>query len=338
MTLETRELRAFTVLAAELHFRKASDLLFISQPALTRQIQHLEEKIGGALFSRTRRKVVLSEAGRALLPRAGQLLRDLDEAVNCVREVTQGRAGCLRIGFGIASICDILPRAILRFRKGHPRVELQMRDMSTASQIACLLRDEIDVGLVRISAAPAEANGFPLFRERLVVAAPPAFPYNARHGLPGLADAPFIILPPSVSRTFHEHVFTVCRKAGFVPRVVQEAGEMFTILNLVRSGVGVSLVPRAASRMNVPGVVYYELRGSEAEWQIGPIWRKTTPKLALIRAFCEALQAVTDRRPPTKDSGVGRRGVKLADPLARLRAKNPGQTRARGVKDVSARV
>jgi len=133
MYLETGELRAFLVLASELHFRKASERLFIFQPALSRQIQRLEETTGGALFARTRRKVALTEAGRLLLPRTERLLRDGEEALKRVKEATEGRAGTLCIGFGIASICDTRPRAILRFRKLHPHAELHMRDMSTPS-------------------------------------------------------------------------------------------------------------------------------------------------------------------------------------------------------------
>ncbi len=293
MCLEIVELRAFTVLASELHFRKASERLFMSQPALSRLIQRLEGRIGGALFARTRRKVALTAAGRALLPRAEQLMRDSSETLHRVREVTEGRAGTLRIGFGIASVCDVLPRALLRFRKAYPGAQLYLRDMSTASQIECLLRGDIDLGIVRMSAMPPGTEGFPLFSERLIVAVPRSFPYNVRRGLAGLADAPFVILPPAVSTTFHDHVLAVCRRAGFTPRVVQDAGEVFTILNLVRAGLGVSLIPRSASRMNVPGICYHELRDAAAAWQIGPVWNKTTDKLPLISNFCAALRAVS---------------------------------------------
>lgn len=296
MYLETGELGAFLVLASELHFRRASERMFMSQPALSRQIQRLEEKTGGPLFARTRRKVALTEAGRLLLPRAERLLRDAEEALTRVKEATEGRAGTLRIGFGIASVCDTLPRAILRFRKLHPHAELHMRDMSTPSQITALLGSEIDLGIVRFPVSSRELEGFPLFRERLVLAAPRSFPYNPRLGLAALAAAPFIALARSVSTTFHNHVLAVCRHAGFTPQVVQEASEIFTILNLVRAGLGVSLIPRAASRMNVPGVRYAELRGDEAEWRIGPVWSKASEKLPLISRFCDTLRAVVDER------------------------------------------
>lgn len=296
MYLEVADLRAFTVLASELHFRKASERLFLSQPALSRLVQRLEEQVGGRLFVRTRRKVLLTEAGRVLLPQAERLVRDSGEALSRTRDVVQGRAGTLRVGFGIASVCDILPGAIRRFRRAHPDVGLYLRDMSTMAQVTSIVRGDLDLGVVRLSALPAELDGTPLISERLMLVVPRSFAYNSRRGLAGLEKAPFVILPPSVSPTFHEHVLSLCAGAGFRPNVVQEAGEMFTILNLVRAGIGVSLVPRSASRMKVPGVEYHELRNPDANWEIGPAWSRNTEKLPLIMRFCEHLRAECERR------------------------------------------
>ena len=139
MYLEPEELRSFLVLAEELHFRRASQRLFVSQPALSKQIQRLEEKVGGPLFARTRRKVALTEAARVLIPLAQRLLQQSAASFHLAREAAQGRAGTLRIGFGIATVSEILPRTILRFRRAYQHVELQMRDMSTPSQISELL-------------------------------------------------------------------------------------------------------------------------------------------------------------------------------------------------------
>src|SRR5882757_4077596 len=130
MDVEFSDLHAFVVLAGELHFRKASERLFLSQPALSKKIQRLEEKLKGALFVRSRRKVALTDAGRSFLPKAAQLLKDAEDAVREAQATIEGRAGTLRIGFGIASVTDILPRTILRFRKLNPDVELQLREMA----------------------------------------------------------------------------------------------------------------------------------------------------------------------------------------------------------------
>src|SRR5215471_8164061 len=104
MNLEFSELQAFVALAGELHFRKASERLFLSQPALSKKIHRLEEKLMGALFVRSRRRVALTDAGRSFLPKAAALLQDAEDAQRETEAALAGRTGTLRIGFGIASL------------------------------------------------------------------------------------------------------------------------------------------------------------------------------------------------------------------------------------------
>jgi DNA-binding transcriptional LysR family regulator len=292
MDLELSELRAFTVLARELHFRKASEQLFLSQPALTKKIQRLEEKIGGPLLVRSRRRVSLTEAGRVLLPTAAELLRDAESAVAETKAAVEGRAGTLRIGFGIASVSEILPRTILRFRQLYPQVELQMRDMSSPSQLAALLDGRLDVGLLRMPVANSELSSVPLFREHLVLAAPFALSHSLKRGLSAFRNRPFIFLPRSVSETFHDHAIDLCQRAGFRPQIVQEASEMFTVLNLVRAGLGVSLVPSSAVRLRVPAVRFRDLHMKEALWTIGIAWNRSSEKQSLISHFVAAVRGI----------------------------------------------
>lgn len=295
MYLDSGELHSFLILAEELHFRRASARLFLSQPALSKQIQRLEEKVGGPLFARTRRKVALTEAARVLVPLAQRLLQHSAASFHRVREAAQGRAGTLRIGFGIATVSEILPRTILRFRRAYQHVELQMRDMSTPLQIAELLEEKLDIGIVRLPIAHTELESRPLFRERLVAATPPSISYRTKEGLATLRDRPFILQPRSESETFHDHVMAVCQHAGFTPRVVQEASETFTILNFVRAGLGVALVPSSALRMHVPGIRFHELRMPEAEWRIGLAWNKLSEKKELISRFSQTITSVVRR-------------------------------------------
>jgi len=303
MYLEIDELHSFVVLASELHFGRASKRLFVSQPALSKQIRRLEEKVGGAVFTRTRRKVEITEAGRVLLSGAESVLRNAEATLSLARDAAEGRAGTLRIGFGIASVSEILPRTILRFRKTYSQVELKMRDMSTPAQIAALVEGNIDIGIVRLPIAHTELDSLPLFREQLVVVTSGALPYNARHGLAALRNQPFVFFPRSTSATLHDHVLGLCRRAGFSPTIVQEANELFTILNLVRAGLGVSLVPSAARRMGVPGVRFHELGMPEAKWRIGIAWNRLSDKAELISRFVATMRSVVRREKVSAISG-----------------------------------
>lgn len=294
MNLEFSELRAFVVLAGELHFRKASEQLFLSQPAFSKKIQRLEEKLKGALFVRSRRKVVLTDAGKRFRPKATKLLQDAEDALRETQATMEGRAGTLRIGFGIASVSEILPRTILRFRRLYPEVELQMREMPSPSQVSSLIESRLDVGILRMPVTNRKLIGVPLYSEHLVLATPAGMPYRPKDGINGFRNTGFIFVSPSVSKVFHDRVLSLCLRAGFTPRVVQEANEILTILHFVRAGVGVSLVPRSAVRLKVPGVRFHELGWKEPLWRIGIAWNRSSEKLLLISGLVKVVQAVVD--------------------------------------------
>jgi DNA-binding transcriptional LysR family regulator len=292
MNLEFSELQAFVVLAGELHFRKASERLFLSQPALSKKIQRLEEKLKGALFVRSRRRVALTDAGKSFLPKAAKLLQDAEDALRETQAAVEGRVGTLRIGFGIASLPEILPRTILRFRKLYPEVELQMREMPSSSQVSSLIESRLDAGILRMPVTDRKLMCVPLFSEHLVLATPADVRYRPKEGISGFRDSGFICVSPSVSKTFHDRVLSLCLRAGFTPRVVQEANEILTMLHFVRAGVGISLVPRSAQRLKVPGVRFHELGWKEPLWRIGIAWNRNSEKLPLVSLLVKVVQAV----------------------------------------------
>jgi DNA-binding transcriptional LysR family regulator len=292
MNLEFSELQAFVVLAGELHFRKASERLFLSQPALSKKIQRLEEKLKGALFVRSRRRVALTDAGKSFLPKAAKLLQDAEDALRETQAAAEGRIGTLRIGFGIASLPEIVPLTILRFRKLYPEVELQMREMSSPSQVSSLIEGRLDAGILRMPVTERKLMCVPLFSEHLVLATPADVRYRPKGGINGFRDSGFICVSPSVSKTFHDRVLSLCLRAGFTPRVVQEANEILTMLHFVRAGMGVSLVPRSAQRLKVPGVRFHELGWKEPLWRIGMAWNRNSEKLPLIWCFVKVVRAV----------------------------------------------
>jgi DNA-binding transcriptional LysR family regulator len=311
MNLDLYELKSFSVLARELHFRRSAEHLSMSQPALSKQIRRLEGKVGGALFARTRRRVTLTEAGRVLLPFADRLLKESESALATARDASKGCAGTLRIGFGLATVSDILPKTILRFSRKYPSVKLQMCDMSTPSQLTALFEETLDLGILRLPIASPELETLPLIRERLILAVPESVDYGRRDRLSNLRDSPFVLISRSASATFHDHAVSVCRCAGFTPTIVQEANETFTVLNFVRAGFGVSLVQSAATRMQVPGVRFHELRMRESEWAIGLAWKRSCEKRDLILKFVETIRTVVRTSPlPTRNTRASRRPAK----------------------------
>ena len=283
MAIELSELRSFVVLADHLHFGQAAEALHVSQPALTKQIQRLEDKVTGPLLIRGYRRVSLTPAGEILRDRARTLLRDAEIAEQMARLAVNGKAGLLRIGFGIASLAAGLPEILTRFRQHFPEVQVAMRDMSTPGQIEALERGDIDVGFVRLPVERPDLVTLPVLEEMLVAAVPRGMSY--RKGLSSLRNESFVVISRGVSTSFFDHLVQTCRAAGFSPRIVQEVNELFTVLNLVQAGVGVSLVPRSANLMRVPHVRLLDTGVAEAKWKIGLAWRKRDESDSLVRNF-----------------------------------------------------
>ena len=291
MDLQPTELRALVTLAEQRHFGRTADLLHVTQPALTKQIKRLEDKVGGALVVRGYRDVRLTEAGQLLLARARVVLQESTAALEAAQRAVRGQLGLLRIGFGIASLQTLLPDVLRRFRAAYPDVEIQLREMVTADQVAALIRGQIEIGFVRLPVSDARIETRPILHERLVVALSGRTPWRARVGLASLAREPFITIARSTSASYHDHVIAVCHEAGFAPRIAQETSELFTMLMLVRAGMGVALAPRSATLRTPPDVRFHPLTTPTAAWDIGLAWSTTRAKEPALQAFVEVATA-----------------------------------------------
>ncbi|GGA77042.1 transcriptional regulator [Edaphobacter acidisoli] len=285
MSMELDDLRSFLILSEQLHFRRAAEMLHVSQPALSKQIRRLEDRMGGQLLIRRSRGLHLTAAGQVLLQHARHIIEDAESAERVTRLALKGEAGTLRVGFGVAVLARGLPNLMMRFRKRYPNVDLSVRNMSTSDQTQELCERKIDVGFVRLPIRAEEIATIPIVKERLMVVLSEQSAYDARKGLAGLRNAPFIIPCRADSASFYDHVFRTCRAAGFMPTVVQETDVFFTALNLVRAGLGVSIAPSAVQLMRVPQIRFAETRVPEGEWNIGIAWNRRNARSVLVKNF-----------------------------------------------------
>ncbi len=290
--VDTSELRSLVVLAEQRHFGRAAEILCVSQPALTKRVQRLEQKVGGPLLLRGYRDVRLTEPGRILVERARALLRETGLALDASRRAVAGEAGLLRIGFGAASVARLLPEILLRLRRAHPGVQIAMRDMASPAQIEALRREEIDLGFVRMPVTDPQLEALPALHERLVAAVGPRSAWRDADGLRSLAREPFVLCSRAVSTSYYDHVGALCRAAGFAPRIVTETNDIFSQLHLVRAGIAVALVPSAAASMRVPGVRFKAIRLPQARWDIALVWRREREPPPLVHAFVRVAREV----------------------------------------------
>ncbi len=291
--MELRHLRYFVAVAEELHFGRAADLLGISQPPLSQQIQALEQELGVRLFERSNRHVALTDAGRLFLEETRQTLAQVSKSVDVVRRAEQGEIGELQIGFtASAPFVSIIPRAVFAFRQAFPAVHLDLQEMTSRQVSQALLEKKLQIGMIRPLELPAELDAVELLREPLVALLHAGHPLAGEQdqglALAELANEPFVFFPRSYGSGLYGQLFNLARQAGFSPRITQEAHEALTIIGLVAAGLGVSVLPASFRRIRIDGVVFRTLTDTDATTAVWLVKRRQE-RSPLAQAFIDLL-------------------------------------------------
>ena len=280
MDIEARLWRSFATVAEELHYGRAAERLHITQPALSRQIRDLERALGVTLFDRTSRRVVLSQAGRAVLGQARRALAESDRAVRLARLAAHGDWGELAIAVLPAVALGLLPAIVRAYRDAHPAIGVTISENFDNEQLAALTAGRIDAGFLRAAAAPPGLYLETLLTEP-VLAALPAGHRLARHGrlaLSELAGEPFVLFPRHRSVLAYDEFIAACRAAGFSPDIVQEASGI-SALGLVAAGLGVTVVAASYQALSLDGVRFVPIAGHQLTLQVA--WAASSTNTAL---------------------------------------------------------
>lgn len=288
--MELRHLRYFVVLSEELHFGRAARRLSISQPPLSVAIRQLESSVGAQLFERNCKEVRLTPAGQALQASARHLLRQAQEAAVEARDVAQGLAGRLRIGFVGAMLYRGLPQALGQFQRKHAAVRVTLTELNSREQIVELLHDRLDLGFVHTSRMPSELEHKLLLSESFVACLPAQHRLARRRTLdPALLKGePFVLFARSVSPDYHERILTICADSGFTPEVRHEVRHWMSVVSLVSQGMGVALVPDAMRHAALRGAVFRPLEAEVVRSEAYCVWR-AGPANAVVQSFLQAV-------------------------------------------------
>lgn len=249
--MELRILRYFQAVAEELSFSKASRVLHVAQPALSRAIKGLELELDAQLLERTKRSVKLTPAGAVLLHEAGLLLGLCEEAVRKVQRTARGQEGELRLGYIGPPTQPFLSRLLREFRRLHPRVTVQLEERTPERVWEMVSKDRLDVGLTRPVAA-GERIGLRtllLRKEAMCAVLPANHPLAAKKKLlwKMLRDQPLIVLARREGVGLHDRVMLGCHRAGFSPRLAHMPSIVGTVLAYVEAGAGIGVVPESVA-------------------------------------------------------------------------------------------
>lgn len=265
--MEVHQLRYFCAVARHGTFTRASQVEHVAQPSLSQQILKLEAELGARLFDRLPRSAKLTVFGKAFLPKAERILRELGEAKSELRDMSGNEKGQVVVGIIPTIAAYLLPRLLNGFTARHPLISLRIVEDITPVLLQGLAESTIDVG---IAALPihGEFASESLFEEKFYAVLPEEHRRAASDSisLTELNREPFLLLKEG--HCFRDSLIAACNKAKMSPNVVFESGQFATILAMVSAGMGVSAVPAMAVQPQ-GGCKFVPISGKHSTRKVG---------------------------------------------------------------------
>ncbi|MGU3437686.1 LysR family transcriptional regulator [Actinomycetes bacterium M1A6_2h] len=290
--MELRHLRQFVAVAETRHFGQAAKRLFLAQPALSQSVRQLEAELGVTLLARTTRQVSLTPAGEFFYRQTVRLLAGLDDSVDSVRRIDDGRTGLVRIGFTGTAAFDRLPAIARALRQRLPEVVLEVHgDLLTPAQVDGLRSKDLDVAVLRPPVAGDDLVVRTIATESMVLALPTDHRLAQEPALEVL-DVAFesFVMYSDTHSAVNDVVVRSCRTAGFTPRREHDAPDTSVLLALVAAGLGIAMVPASVRSMKLDGVVFRDVTGADTI-DLALAWSRDEPAPvvgSLVRALEDA--------------------------------------------------
>lgn len=286
--MDLDQLRYFLRVAERQNFTRAAEDLGVSQPALSRSIQKLEEELGQPVFERKTRTVSLTEAGTLLQARAQQALSILDDTK---AEITDdGKSGRVRVG-AIPTVAPyFLPEVLRQFSKAFPKATLIVQENTTDNLLKCCTQGELDLAILALPISARYLEIQSLFEEELLLVLPPDHPLVSKEKI-RLSDVepyPFVLLDEA--HCLSDNIVSFCRQRSFQPVAVERTSQLAMVQELVSLSHGVSMIPAMARQLDQSNRrVYRSLTGKKPTRTIAVVWNPYRFQSRLIKAFRDRL-------------------------------------------------
>jgi LysR family hydrogen peroxide-inducible transcriptional activator len=294
MRPSVRQLEYAVALAEQRHFGRAARACAVTQPALSAQIQALEELLGVRLFERSRRGVTPTPAGARVLERAREALRTLDGVGEAAALAREPLSGPLRLGVIPTIAPYLLPRWLPRVREAWPKLRPYLHEDRTARLVAQLAAGELDLLLLALPIANPAFESLSIAREPFVLAAPAGHPLvRGRRPLAQaeLAGAPILLLDDG--HCLRDQALAVCGQARAAASDEVRAASLSTLVQMVASGLGVTLLPLSAVDVEVRDRAELAVRAFQKpppSRELGLVWRRASPQAEEFRLLGELLR------------------------------------------------
>jgi LysR family hydrogen peroxide-inducible transcriptional activator len=288
--MEMNQLRYVVAVARAGNFTRAAEQCRVSQPSLSQQIQKLEDELGERLFDRMKRQTKLTPHGEAFLPRA---VRILEEAERAIREASDAKSllsGTLTIGVLPTIAPYLLPKTIGAFARKYPGVEIVVQEDTTSRLLKQLATYEIDFAIASNPIQDARLETQELFAEELLLALPPRHPLARRRVVPAAALKGERLIVMREGHCLGDQVLGFCEHRDVRPTISFRGAQLETIHALVAAGLGLSLIPAMAARLERRNVLEYRsIEKPRPERQILAVWPRQRPLGRAARVFLDLM-------------------------------------------------
>ncbi len=285
--MDTRLLRYFAAVAQEGNLTRAAERLYVSQPALTKQIKQLERLLGVQLFERSRAGMTLTEPGKTLAAAIPALLATWDRTARQTKTTAGRAAHVLRVGFMASGANEATPQIIAAFTKRRPDWRIETRQAAWSDPTAGLAEGDVDAALLRLPFPNHnELRIEPLFSEPRCVALPTSHPLANREEIAftELWDEPFVAAPETTNQ-WRDYWLATDERADHPPRIGAVTEHPDDWLNAIANGYGIALAPESAARFYArPGIVYRRVTGVSAS-KIAVAWLPTSDEDPIVQDF-----------------------------------------------------
>jgi DNA-binding transcriptional LysR family regulator len=303
MDVDTRLLRYFIAVAEEGSLTRAAKRLFVSQPALTKQIKQLETQLGVRLFTRSRAGMALTEPGQALAERVPTLLAGWDRALGETKHAASQAARVLRVGFMASAANEATQHIIAAFARRQPGWRADMRQAAWSNPTAGLTDGDVDVALLRLPFPGQDTLRVEvLFTEPRWIVLPTTHPFATRDLIPfrDLWDEPFVAAP-SETGWWRDYWLAADSRDGHPVRIGAITDQPDDWLSAIANGYGIALAPESSARFYArPGVTYRPVSGVSPS-QVGVAWAPVDDTNPIIQDF---VRCCLDSRPPQHDETI----------------------------------
>ncbi len=283
-------LRSFLAVAEHRTITRAARALGLTQPALTRRLQLLEEDIGASLFERSRRGMSLTDAGRLVADEARALVTRYASLQEQVRARTSLETGVVRIGGGATAVSFVVPQAIARFQKQYPGVRFHVREVGSREVEADVREERIELGIVTLPVHSREFEVVPLRRDRIVLVAAPDHPLARRRRVDVKDLAGHAFVGFEAGSAIRQLIDTALREADVEVNVQMELRSIAATLEMVAHTQSLAFVSQLGVEGRDTGVEVVEVRGLTIHRRLAVISKLGRPLSPAARAFSALLK------------------------------------------------